>query len=338
VSSPAAALAALCAEFDQQTDAVSDKDGLVRLRAAFLGRKGRVTRFRSTIDFRALSSDDKRELGQALNRTKTHVEAGLAAVEERLAAAEAARPELDFDLTLPGEGSSVGGLHPITLMQAEVAEIFRGMGFRVFEGDHAVSEFENFDALNIPGDHPARDMQDTFWLENGMVLRTHTSSMQNRAMRELGVPLRAIFPGRTFRNEATDTTHENTFYQLEGMFIDEHVTVSNLIAVMRELLSQVFQRDVEVRLRPGFFPFVEPGFELDFRADLGKGWRWIELMPCGMIHPFVLRSAGVDPERYSGFAFGLGLTRLAMLKFGIPDVRLLNKGDLRFAEQFRATL
>ncbi len=338
MSSPAAALAALCEEFDQQQAAVTDKDALVQLRAAFLGRKGRVTRFRSTIDFKALSSDEKRAFGQALNQTKQHVEAGLEAVAARLEAAAQARPELDFDITLPGTGASVGGLHPITLMQCEVEDIFRGMGFRVYEGDHAVSEFENFDALNIPGDHPARDMQDTFWLENGMVLRTHTSAMQNRAMKELGVPLRAIFPGRTFRNETTDPTHENTFYQLEGMFIDKHVTVSNLIAVMKELLSRVFARDVEVRLRPGFFPFVEPGFELDFKADLGKGWKWIELMPCGMIHPVVLRNAGIDPEVHSGFAFGLGLTRLAMLKFGIPDVRLLNKGDLRFNEQFPATL
>lgn len=338
MSSPAEALAALCDEFDQQVAVVTDQAALDRVRADFIGRKGAVTQFRSTLDFKSLSSDDKRALGQALNRTKTHVEAGLQAVVDRLEAQARARPELDFDLTLPGIGSNVGGLHPITLMQAEVEDIFRGMGFRVYTGDHAVSEFENFDALNIPSDHPARDMQDTFFLDNGMVLRTHTSSMQNRAMRDLGVPLRAIFPGRTFRNETTDTTHENTFYQLEGMFIDEHVTVSNLIAVMKELLSRVFERDVDVRLRPGFFPFVEPGFELDFRADLGKGWKWIELMPCGMIHPVVLRNAGVDPDRYSGFAFGLGLTRLAMLKFKLPDVRLLNKGDLRFAEQFRATL
>jgi len=181
-------------------------------------------------------------------------------------------------------------------------------------------------------------MQDTFWLENGMVLRTHTSSMQNRAMKELGVPLRAIFPGRCFRNEATDMTHENTFYQLEGMMIDRGITVANLIAVMTELLKNVFRREIEVRLRPGFFPFVEPGFELDMKTVLKGQTRWMELMPCGMIHPQVLRLGGVDPDQWSGFAFGLGLTRLAMLKYGIQDLRLFNKGDLRFYEQFKATL
>jgi len=171
-----------------------------------------------------------------------------------------------------------------------------------------------------------------------MVLRTHTSSMQNRAMRKFGGPLRAIFPGRCFRNEATDLTHENTFYQLEGMMIDRGVSVANLIAVMKELLSCIFRSEIEVRLRPGFFPFVEPGFELDFRSSVVGVPRWIELMPCGMIHPQVLRNGGIDPEVFSGFAFGLGLTRLAMLRFNVSDVRLFNKGDIRFAEQFTATL
>jgi len=175
-------------------------------------------------------------------------------------------------------------------------------------------------------------------LENGDVLRTHTSSMQNRAMRELGVPLRAIFPGRCYRAEEADATHENTFYQLEGMYIDREVSVANLIAVMKHLLIEVFKTDIDVRLRPGYFPFVEPGFELDFRSTVVGDLQWIELMPCGMIHPAVLREGGVDPNEYSGFAFGLGLSRLAMLKFGIPDVRLFNKGDLRFYEQFVATL
>jgi phenylalanyl-tRNA synthetase alpha chain len=212
------------------------------------------------------------------------------------------------------------------------------MGFQVFLGDEAVSEFENFDALNIPSDHPARDMQDTFWLENNMVLRTHTSSMQNRAMRELGAPLRAIFPGRCYRNEATDTTHENTFYQLEGMMIGRDVTVADLIGVMKELLDQIFKGNMQIRLRPGFFPFVEPGFELDMWTNIKGKWRWLELMPCGMIHPAVLRAGGIDPNEWTGFAFGLGLTRLAMLKYGIEDIRLLNKGDLRFNDQFKATL
>jgi len=185
-------------------------------------------------------------------------------------------------------------------------------------------------------------MQDTYWLKNQMLMRTHTSANQVRTMQRLGVPLRAIFPGRCFRNEAVDPSHENTFYQCEGLVVDKNISVANLIAVMKTLLSEIFHRDVTVRLRPGFFPFVEPGFELDIRCLLCEGdgcstchgTGWIELIPCGLIHPKVLECAGVDPTVYSGFAFGAGLTRLAMMKFGIPDIRLLNAGDVRFNEQF----
>ena len=185
-------------------------------------------------------------------------------------------------------------------------------------------------------------MQDTYWLKNSMLMRTHTSANQVRTMERLGVPLRAIFPGRCFRNEAVDPSHENTFYQCEGLVVDKNISVANLIAVMKTLLSQIFHRDVTVRLRPGFFPFVEPGFELDLHCLLcdGKGCStchgtgWLELIPCGLVHPRVLEYAGIDPSEYSGFAFGVGLTRLAMMKFGIPDIRLLNAGDIRFNEQF----
>ncbi len=324
--------------FDSELAAVSTLAALGALRTRYLGKNGIVTNLRKNVDFSQLTADDRKRFGQDYNELKAHVESALEAQEAALQASVSAAPAVDFDLTLPGIGSQLGALHPIIAAQAEVEDVFRAMGFTVYAGDEAVSEFENFDALNIPSDHPARDMQDTFWLENGMVLRTHTSSMQNRAMRDLGVPLRAIFPGRCFRNEAMDTTHENTFYQLEGMMIDRGVSVSNLIATMKELLSRIFARDIEVRLRPGFFPFVEPGFELDFKTVLNGQSRWIELMPCGMIHPVVLRNGGVDPDEYSGFAFGLGLTRLAMLKFGVGDVRLFNKGDLRFNEQFKASL
>lgn len=323
------------AAFDAEAAAAGDPAAVERLRVKYLGSKGLLVELRKGVDFSKLAPEEKKGFGQGFNELKAWMEAEVARLGEATAAARVLRP--DFDLGLPGAGAHLGAIHPILATQMEVEDIVRSMGFTVFTGDEVVTEFENFDALNIPGDHPARDMQDTFWMKNGKVLRTHTSAMQNRAMRELGVPLRAIFPGRCFRNEAVDITHENSFYQLEGMLIDEHITVANLIAVMRELLARVFAREVKVRLRPGFFPFVEPGFELDFWTTLNGKDRWLELIPCGMIHPEVLRHGGVDPERHSGFAFGLGLTRLAMLKYGIQDIRWFNKGDLRFAEQFRAT-
>jgi len=308
---------------------------IANVRSRFLGSDGSITQM-GKVDFKSMSRDERRTFGRTFNLLKKEAERRVTQAREDLSASQAAARHR-FDPTLPAP-RKMGAVHPIFTTQMEVEDIFRSMGFQVFAGDHAVPEFDNFDALNIPSDHPARDMQDTFWLDNGMVLRTHTSSMQNRAMRELGVPLRAIFPGVCFRNEATDLTHENTFYQLEGLMVDRDVTVAHLIAVMQNLLSSVFRRDIEVRLRPGFFPFVEPGFELDFKTVLDGKERWVELMPCGMVHPVVLRNAGIDPNEYSGFAFGLGLTRLAMLKHGIPDVRLFNSGDLHFHRQFSPTL
>ncbi len=326
----------LLASLSADLAAVTTPTEVAAVRARYLGAEGSITRLGKR-DFSTMSKDERRAFGSGFNELKTRADTVL---KEAAARAEASKQAAGpaFDLTLPGADRRQGAIHPILSTQIEVEEIFRSMGFEVFAGDEAVSEYENFDALNIPGDHPARDMQDTFWLENGMVLRTHTSSMQNRAMRALGVPLRAIFPGRCYRNEALDLTHENTFYQLEGLMVGEDVSVAHLIAVMRDLLAAVFRKEIQVRMRPGFFPFVEPGFELDFRTTLNGVERWVELMPCGMVHPAVLRNAGVDPDRYSGFAFGLGLTRLAMLKYGAPDVRLFNSGDLRFNEQFRATL
>lgn len=329
-------LSELQSSFEEALAGVGSLEDLEKLRVQFLGRSGLIAKARGEIDFRALDGDQRKEIGQAFNQVKRFVEEAVATAKSTLRPGAGSLPP--FDVSLPALSRRSGAVHPLITTQIEVENILYSMGFRVFVSDEAVSEYENFDAVNVPGDHPAREMQDTFWLDNGDVLRTHTSSMQNRAMRELGVPLRAIFPGRCYRAEETDATHENTFYQLEGMYIDRNVSVANLIAVMKHLLMEVFHSDIDVRLRPGYFPFVEPGFELDFRSSVVGKLRWIELMPCGMIHPAVLREGGVDPEKYSGFAFGLGLSRLAMLKFGIPDVRLFNKGDLRFYEQFRTTL
>jgi phenylalanyl-tRNA synthetase alpha chain len=324
-------------EFQADLEGVSGLDSIQALRVKYLGRSGKLTLANKSAG--TLTAEERRSFGVEFNSLKRRMQEALDAAEERIRTQADAQVEAaSFDATLPPGATHVGALHPITITQMEIEDIFRGMGFRVVQGNEAVSEFENFDALNIPSDHPARDMQDTFWLKNGMVLRTHTSAMQNAAMREFGAPLRAIFPGRCYRNEATDVTHENTFYQLEGMMIDRHISVAHLIGVMKELIDQVFKVDSRVRLRPGFFPFVEPGFELDYWTVVGGKYGWMELMPCGMIHRKVLECGGIDPDEYSGFAFGLGLTRLAMIKFGVPDVRLLNSGELRFASQFTAAL
>ena len=221
------------------------------------------------------------------------------------------------------------------------------MGFIIEDGLEIQTEYNNFEAVNIPKNHPARDMQDTYYLENGQLLKTHTSAAQNTIMRKYGAPnpgetLKVLFPGRCFRNENIDACHENTFFQLEGMMIGEDISISNLIYFMKVLLTEVFERDVKVRLRPGFFPFVEPGFELDINCAIcgGSGCPtckqsgWLELLPCGMIHPNVLKMGGIDPEKYTGFAFGLGLTRLAMMKYNIKDIRLFNSGNLKQLRQF----
>ncbi len=233
-------------------------------------------------------------------------------------------------------------LHPLTLIQAELEEYFTSLGFAVVDGPEVETEWYNFDALNIPAAHPARDAQDTFWLEDGHVLRTHTSPVQVRAMEKFGAPLRIIAPGRVFRNEEVDASHEHTFYQLEGMMIDKDVSVAHMLYFMKGLLEAIFKREVTVRLRPGFFPFVEPAFELDIQClicggpgcPVCKQSGWVELLPCGLVHPNVLRSGGIDPEEWNGFAFGLGLTRLVMMRYAIDDIRHLASGDLRFLRQF----
>jgi phenylalanyl-tRNA synthetase alpha chain len=221
-------------------------------------------------------------------------------------------------------------------------DLFSSLGFAVLDGPEVETEHRNFDALNIPATHPARDAQDTFWLEGGNLLRTHTSPVQVRGMERFRPPLRMIAPGRVFRNESVDASHEHTFYQIEGMMIDRDVSVAHLIYFMKTMLTAVFRREVTVRLRPGYFPFVEPGFELDVHCLLcgGSGCPvckqsgWVEQLGCGLVHPNVLRASGIDPEEWNGFAFGLGLTRLVMMRYGIDDIRQLQGGDLRFLEQF----
>lgn len=307
-----------------------------------LGRKGTLAQVSK--EFGKLTPEQRSQVGKVLNSVKTDLEGEYEDKKRRFEQADLTeRLSREWiDVTLPAPGLRPGSLHPITQLQAEIEDLFVSLGFAVLDGPEVESEERNFDALNIPATHPARDMQDTFWLSNGFLLRTHTSPVQVRGMREHGAPLRMIAPGRVFRNEEVDASHEHTFYQLEGMMIDRHVSVANLIFFMKTLLSSVFRRDVTVRLRPGYFPFVEPGFELDIQCLICNGAGcpvckysgWVELLPCGLIHPNVLRLSNIDPEEWGGFAFGLGLTRLAMMRYGIADIRQLQGGDLRFLSQF----
>lgn len=289
---------------------------------------------------KSFPADQRGPAGQAINQTKKAVEELFAAAQARLRDAEltgAKKLAADFDPTLPPPSVPRGSLHPVTIVQREVERVFVGLGFSVVGGPEMETEYFNFEALNIPADHPARDTQDTFWLTNGWLLRTHTSPCQVRAMQHFGPPLRVIAPGRCFRYESIDASHENTFFQIEGLLIDKDISIAHLIAFMKLALREVFHREPTIRLRPGFFPFVEPGFELDMRCEIcgGSGCPtckrsgWVEVMPCGMVHPNVLRHGNIDPHEYTGFAFGLGLTRLAMMKYGVSDIRVLNSGDLR---------
>jgi phenylalanyl-tRNA synthetase alpha chain len=318
------------------------EEQLEAVRVDALGRKGPLAQ--AGKEMGKLPPAERASFGKLLNSARQNLEQALAA-RQQILADEALRKRLDsewLDVTLPAPGPRRGHLHPITRIQRELEELFSSLGFAVLDGPEVEDEYHNFDALNIPADHPARDMQDTFWLDGGNLLRTHTSPVQVRGMERLGPPLRMIAPGRVFRNESVDASHEHTFYQLEGMMIDRDVSVANLLYFMKTLLTAIFHRDVTVRLRPGYFPFVEPGFELDIQCLICGGTGcpvckqsgWVELLPCGLVNPNVLRMSGIDPEVWGGFAFGLGLTRLAMMRYGIDDIRHLQGGDLRFLEQF----
>jgi phenylalanyl-tRNA synthetase alpha chain len=307
------------------------------LEKKYLGRKGELNKLMTSL--KEVAIEEKKELGKLANAVKIELEDFFNTQKKVFGGITT---NLPIDLTLPGESYSLGHLHPITQIQYELEDIFTNMGFIVEDGPELESEYYNFDALNISISHPARDMQDTFFTVEGNLLRTHTSPVQIRAMEKYGAPLRCVVPGKVFRNEATDASHDHTFHQLEGLMIDKNISITNLIAVMKELLAGIFKREVTVRLRPGFFPFVEPGFELDIKCLIcgGKGCSvckyngWLELLPCGLVHPNVLRAGGLDPKEWSGFAFGLGLTRLVMMRYGIEDIRLLMGNDVRFLKQF----
>ncbi len=337
-------IADIRAQLDAAIAAAKDPAAIEAIRVQYLGKKGLVTDLMK--ELKDVPNDQKKEYGQKINVIKKEAEDK---IKDAIAAiAKAAEEELinsaeQYDITMPSDFTGEGSYHPITLVQREVEEVFASMGFTIEDYLEIVDDYKCFEALNIPKHHPARDMQDTYYLDNGQLLKTHTSAAQNAIMRKYGAPLRAVFPGRCFRNENTDACHENTFFQMEGMMIDEDISISNLIYFMKTMLSEVFKQDIKVRLRPGFFPFVEPGFELDISCLIcgGEGCPscknsgWLELCPCGMILPNVLKAGGIDTDKYTGFAFGLGLTRLAMMRYGVKDIRDLNSGNLKVLDQFK---
>lgn len=301
----------------------------------WLGRKGELLSLMRGIG--GLPPAERAAFGQAVNAARARLDEAVAARRQAFDAVRLAAELSDtrFDPGEPPPPRPRGHLHPLTRVRREVEAIFLGLGFDVVDGPEVESEAFNFDRLNIPAHHPARDAQDTFWLENGQVLRTHTSPVQLRGMLRAGgrPPVRLIAPGRVFRNEQPDATHEHTFHQVEGLMIDAGVSVADMKGVLALMLERLLGRAVEVRLRPHHFPFVEPGFELDLRPA-GSGGRWLETLGCGMVHPRVLEEGGFDPATVSGWAFGMGLDRIALTRFGIDDLRWMMSGDLRFLEQF----
>ena len=341
----------LIKEFEGKADSSSlTRANILNLKSEYLGKQGKITELLKSL--KAVTPEERRLIGPKIHQAKAVIlkkcEQKLVAIETKEINAKLEQERIDLELTNERlEGQSMGGgFHPRTLVQREIEDIFLSMGFDVLDGPHIDDEFHNFEALNIPADHPARDMQDTFRFEDNKsyLLRTHTSTLQVRGMLSRKPPFRFIAPGLVFRNERTDASHESAFCQLEGMLVDKDISVAHLIYFMKTMLSEIFQKEMKIRLRPGFFPFVEPGFELDILCDLcgGDGCKvckytgWLELLPCGMIHPNVLVHGKIDPEKWNGFAFGLGLDRLVMMKYRVEDIRLLTGGDLRFHSLFRA--
>ncbi|MCG9094479.1 phenylalanine--tRNA ligase subunit alpha [Laribacter hongkongensis] len=310
--------------------AVQDLNELEQVKARYLGKTGQITELLKQLG--KLPPEEKKAAGATINVAKQQFEAAHNARRDALNAArlEAQLAAEALDVTLPGRGAGVGGLHPVTLTLERIASLFRSMGFEVADGPEIEDDFHNFQALNIPADHPARAMQDTFYVEGGNVLRTHTSPIQVRHMLANQPPIKIIAPGRVYRVDS-DATHSPMFHQMEGLWVDDGVSFADLKATLTDFLRRFFERDdLRVRFRPSFFPFTEPSAEIDV---LGKNG-WLEVGGCGMVHPNVLRNVNIDPERYTGFAFGIGLDRFAMLRYGVTDLRLFFENDLSFLKQF----
>ena len=336
-------LTALTSQALAEVTACASLAALEDVRVRWLGKKGTLTEQLKALG--ALTAAERPAAGARINAAKEQVQAAIEArraelsradIEQRLAAGR-------LDVTLPGRGEQAGGLHPVTRARLRIETLFRRAGFEVAAGPEIEDDFHNFGALNIPPDHPARAMHDTFYFADGRLLRTHTSPVQIRALREHGAPLAIIAPGRVYRCDS-DMTHSPMFHQLEGLVVGENVSFANMKAVLHGFLQAFFERDLAMRLRPSYFPFTEPSAEVDMSCVFcdGGGCRtckhtgWLEISGCGMVHPNVLRASGVDAERYTGYAFGAGIDRLAMLRYGVNDLRLFFENDLRFLRQFRA--
>ena len=332
----------LVSEAEANIGRTDDLRALDELRVQYLGKKGLLTEQLKQLG--KLPAEARREAGQVINRAKQDVQKKLDARRSALQATELEQrlAEEAIDVTLPGRGQSPGGLHPVTRTLQRIERLFVNIGFEVAEGPEIEDDYHNFEALNIPPHHPARAMHDTFYFDEHTVLRTHTSPVQIRVMETERPPLRIIAPGRVYRCDS-DLTHTPMFHQVEGFMVDENVSFAELKGVLEDFLKNFFERDLGTRFRPSYFPFTEPSAEVDMECVIcdGKGCRvcshsgWLEILGCGMIHPKVFESAGIDSEQYTGFAFGMGVERLAMLRYGVNDLRLFFENDLRFLEQFR---
>lgn len=330
----------------KEIEKARDLKSLDKVFRKYLGKKGKLTLILRALG--KLSKEKRIELGKRANEIKNflRIEFDQKAQDIKARIKKEAEEREWIDITAPGQKPAVGHLHPLTQVKRKTEEIFQSMGFSIVEGPDIETEWYNFDALNIPADHPARDFWNTFWLkpENRIkfLLRTHTSPMQVRYMEKNNPPLRIIVPGRVFRHEATDASHEVNFYQIEGLMVDKKITAANFKAIIEEFFKRFFVREIKIRLRPSYFPFTEPSFEVDLGCIncLGRGCSvcsrtgWLEMMGAGMVHPAVFKNSGLNPKNWQGFAFGMGMDRLAMMKYKINDVRLFYGGDLRFLNQF----
>jgi len=316
----------------EEINGAKNNADLEQIKIKYLGRKGQITSILRSL--KDLKEKERKEIGKEANNLKNNIEEIIINRRLKLFDAEVKNKERKIDITAPGIRIAHGHLNPITSICRKVEEIFQSMGFKIVEGPDIETEYYNFDALNVPEDHPARDSWDTFWLKTKnqrLLLRTHTSPMQVRFMEKNNPPFRIVVPGRCFRYEATDAFHSHTFYHLEGLMVDANISIANFKAVIGEFLRKIFGRETEIRIKPSYFPFVEPGFEVDMRRPSGE---WLEIMGAGMVHPNVFKAVGYVPGNWQGFAFGIGIDRIAMLKYKIDDIRLLYSGDLKFLNQF----
>ena len=323
-------------------DSAETEQDIEALRVKYLGKKGELTALLKMMG--QLSAEERPVMGQLVNEAKAQLEALIGDKKAQLASA-AAEKKLQaetIDITMPAKRTAKGGLHPLSSVMNDMIDIFQSMGFDVVDGPEVETDHYNFECLNVPADHPARDMQDTFYLAEGLLLRTQTSAAQIRTMENRKPPIRGVCPGRVFRADEVDATHSPVFHQMEGLVVDKEITMCDLKGVLEQFAHEIYGADTKVKFRPSFFPFTEPSVEVDVTCSEcgGKGCRvckgsgWIEILGAGMVHPNVLRSCGIDPEEYSGFAFGIGLDRITTTRYKISDIRLLFENDKRFLEQF----